>query len=155
MNPAFEKLAAAVAEFHDWVALPKHQKLSPKLMLEFSMESLWDDLYQVDAALPGCYAFENAEGELYYVGSVSASRCFGYRFANGYVCKDPENPLKVKQLGNAAEAKRIYVVDVPKEYAFIAPALEQFLISYLSPIRNLKDGVPALRERLRAEGRII
>lgn len=61
---------------------------------------------------------------------------------------------KVKRLGKAMAARRIYVIDLPKEYAFVAPAVEQFLISYLDPKDNSKDGVQALRERLLAEGRI-
>lgn len=152
MNPSFEKLAAAVAEFHKWVELPRHQHLFPKLMYEFTPASVWADQYKVDARLPGCYVFEDDEGDLYYVGSVSANSSFGYRFANGYVCKDPKDTTKIMRLGHASSARRIYVVDVPKEYAFIAPALEQFLISYLNPRCNSKDGVPALRAKLIAEG---
>ena len=154
MFRAFERLAAAVAEFHNWVELPKHRHLFPKLMFEFREETPWSDPYRVDPGLPGCYAFENDDGEIYYVGSVSANSDFGYRFVNGYICKHPEDKTKVQRLGHATEARRIYVIDVPKEYAFIAPALEQFLISYLEPKGNLKDKVHALRERLVAEGRI-
>ena len=154
MNQALERLVAAVAEFHNWVEMPRHRRLTPQLMFEFTPESRWDDTYNVDARLAGCYIFENEAGELYYVGSVSANRSFGYRFANGYVCRDDVDRTKTKLMGNAETCRRIYVVDVPKEYAFIAPALEQFLISYLSPMCNLKDSVIALREILVAEGRI-
>lgn len=154
MSGEIEKLVAAVAEFHNWVELPRYQRLSPKLMFEFTPDTVWKDQYKVDAGLPGCYVFENDEGALYYVGSVSANSGFGYRFGNGYFCRDPEDMTKVKRLGKATAARRIYVVDVPKEYAFVAPALEQFLISYLDPKDNSKDGVRALRERLLVEGRI-
>jgi hypothetical protein len=154
MSTPLEKLAGAVAEFHKWVELPKCSRLTPKLMLEVSLVPLWADQYLVDASLPGCYIFENDEGELYYVGSVSASSSFGYRFANGYVRRHLEDPTKALLLGNAEKARRIYVVDVPREYGFIAPALEQFLITYLSPVANRKDSVPALREKLLAEGLI-
>ena len=151
---AFEELAAAVSEFHNWVELPRHQHLSPKVMFEFNESTVWSDSYKVDAGLPGCYVFEDDSGELYYVGSVSANSSFGYRFANGYINKDSEDKSKIKRSGAAMEAHRIYVVDVPKEYAFIAPALEQFLISYLDPRGNSKDGVQALRDILLAGGRI-
>lgn len=154
MINAIELLEAAVSEFHNWVELPRYQRLSPKLMFEFTPDTVWKDQYKVDAGLPGCYVFENDEGVLYYVGSVSANSGFGYRFGNGYFCRDSDDMTKVKRLGKATAARRIYVVDVPKEYAFVAPALEQFLISYLDPRDNSKDGVRALRGILLAEGRI-
>ena len=154
MTSPLETLIAAVEEFHAWVHLPGCGRLSPKLMFEFKPESVWSDGYHVDAALPGCYIFEDHAGALYYVGSVSANSGFGYRFANGYVCRDPADPAKIKRSGNATNCRRIYVVDVPPEHAFIAPALEQFLISYLNPQCNAKDCVRALRSRLIADGRI-
>ena len=154
MPEALDKITAAVAEFHNWIALPRHGRLSPKLMFEFTPESIWSDAYKADAGLPGCYVFEDNQNDLYYVGSVSASKSFGYRFANGYVCKDPEDNKKIKRLGNASLCRQIYVIDVPKEYAFVAPALEQFLITYLRPKCNLKDRVRALHEVLVAEGRL-
>jgi hypothetical protein len=151
---ALEKLVAAVAEFHNWVKLPNHHDLEPKLMYEFTDSSLWSDQYQVDPSLTGCYVFVDDEESIYYVGSVSANSSFGYRFANGYVCKDPEDPLRVKRLGNASKANRIMVIDLPREYAFVAPALEQFLITYLNPSANAKDSVQALREELRKMGKL-
>ena len=154
MIRSFELLAAAVAEFHNWVELPRHQRLSPKLMFEFTPESFWKDQYKVDPGLPGCYIFADDKDDLYYVGSVSANSDFGYRFGNGYLSRDPEDKTKIKRWGHAVLARRIYVVDLPKEYAFIAPALEQFLITYLAPRCNSKDDVQALRDLLIKEGRI-
>lgn len=129
VGPSFERLTAAVAEFNNWVKLPRCPRLSPKLIIEFKPESVWNDLNYAESGLPGCYVFENSEGELYYVGSVSANSGFGYRFANGYVGRDPADKSKIVRSGNAADSRRVYKVDVPKEHAFIAPALEQFLIS--------------------------
>jgi hypothetical protein len=157
MNPSLDRISAAVAAFYRWVQLPRCPELQPKLMLQFSLIPSWSDPYLVDASLPGCYIFENDAGELYYVGSVSASSSFGYRFANGYVCKHPDDPTKALRSGNAEHARRIYVVAVPREYAFIAPALEQFLITFLAssdPLVNKKDAVPALRQRLLGESEI-
>jgi hypothetical protein len=157
MNLPPKRLLAAVEEFHNWVQLPKCGRLFPKLLYTFTPESAWNELYQVNPSLPGlpgCYIFEDRAGDLYYVGSVSANSGFGYRFANGYVCKDPTDPGKIKRVGNAENCSRIYVVDVPPEHAFIAPALEQFLISYLKPRGNAKDCVDALRRQLISDGRI-
>lgn len=154
MSEPFGNLAAAVAEFQNWVKLPKLSHLSAKLMYEFTEQSVWADQYKVNAGLPGCYVFEDANGELVYVGSVSGNEDFGRRFAGSYVRKHPADATKVEQLGNAVGARKIYVVDVTKEYAFIAPALEQFLISYLNPRLNAKGCVRALREQLISDGRI-
>lgn len=152
---ALDQIKSAVNEFQSWVVLPELQEnLEPKLMLEFSDASLWADQYKVDAARVGCYAFEGDSEKIYYVGSVSANSSFGYRFANGYICKDPKQPSKVKRLGKASKAKRIFVVDLPREYAFVAPALEQFLITYMNPEENRKDFVQALFEKLTDEGRL-
>ena len=117
MSRSFERLVAAVEEFHNWVQLPRLGNLSPKLMFEFTPESVWADPYKVDAGLPGCYVFEDDEGDLYYVGSVSANSGFGYRFANGYLCKDPEDKTKIKRSGWLMSARRIYFVDLPRDIA--------------------------------------
>lgn len=123
-------------------------------MFEFTDASVWADQYKVNAGLPGCYIFEDANDELVYVGSVSGNEDFGRRFAGSYVRKHPDDGTKIEQLGNAIGARFIYVVDVTKEYAFVTPALEQFLISYLNPRLNTKGLVHALRNQLIADGRI-
>ena len=158
MSQALARLTIAVEEFGAWVQLPKLPKespLIPKIMFEFSSESVWTDSYLGDPTLPGCYIFEDEAENITYVGSVSASRDLGRRLAD-YLCKDPANPGKIKKLGNAESCRRIYVISVPKHYAFIAPALEQFLISYLTPLyrlHNAKDIVDALIQQLRNEGK--
>lgn len=154
MSELPERLVAAVAEFHNWVKLPRYQDLSPKVMYEFTDASVWEDPYLVDPNLPGCYVFEDVDGRACYVGSVSANSTFGYRFGNGYICKDPNDNRKVLRIGNAESISRIYVIDLPKEYAFVAPALEQFLITYLGSKMNSKDSVQALQKILIAEGKI-
>lgn len=154
MGSALDRLTKALSHFHDFVELPKLSRLTPKLMFEFTEQALWAEKYHAGPALAGCYVLETEGEEFVYIGSVSANGDFGRRFAGSYFRRNPNDQSLYEKLGHAIHAKRIYVVDLPNDHSFLAPAIEQFLISYFKPRLNAKDCGDALRKRLIQEGRI-
>lgn len=77
-------------------------------MFEFTDSSVWADPYKVNAGVPRCYIFEDANDELVYVGSVSGNENFGRRFAESFVRKHPDDDTTVEQLNNSTpRAERV------------------------------------------------
>lgn len=149
-----KKISDAVEVFGEWMQLPKHRELHPKLMFEFTEKSVWNDEYLADPKLAGVYLFANEKHEIYYVGSVSGSSTFGIRFANGYISRSRIDRDKIDLWGKCKCCRYLFVVEMENDHAFVAPALEQFLITYFKASENKKDFVNALRMKLAEEGKV-
>ena len=147
--PIPARICEAINELNRWVALPGRPPFCADLMYEFTNQPDWSNPYLVEPALPGCYIFQGADEMILYVGSVSCNNELGRRFANRYISREsrPDGDWK-RQRNELVGACAIYAVTVPREYAFITPAIEQFLITALDPVRNVKCRIAALRERI-------
>ena len=95
--------------------------------------------------------FENFDGEIFFIGSVSGNSGFENHFASKYISKGTNNDTVLKN-GHAVDAVRCHVVAMDKEFAFMSPALRQFLISYLAPSENSHEVIRALRSKLESNG---
>lgn len=148
--PVPENITAAVDEFNKWVSLPRCPVLTPELMHRFDGLPDWERNYLIEPSLPGCYIFCGANDLVLYIGSVSCNNELGRRFGSRYIsCEKNADGEWKKRRNELLDATAIYVVAVPKSHAFITPAIEQFLITALNPVRNVKCRIKALREELR------
>lgn len=90
----------------------------------------------------GVYFIFGRSGRLLYVGKASMKNCIDDRLYGHFrTGKSPEECRLVHSVGRDGWIERpMYVatVAVPREMAFEAPALEEYLIGKLSPVNNMK-----------------
>ncbi len=92
---------------------------------------------------PGVYFMLNAAGEIIYVGKASNNNAIGVRLS-GYFKTDLTDKLtwrlsahgkhKFKDCNPPAAISAIVISDY--EFAWIAPAMEEYLINKLDPVAN-------------------
>ncbi len=104
-------------------ALPAPANFTPKLT--------WANPWPFDHNA-GVYMLYDELLELLYIGKASMNRCLGYRlydhFGGGGACIPKAEWLK--------PVRFVINIAVPKEMAFEAPGLEEFLIRKLQPKSN-------------------
>jgi hypothetical protein len=83
-----------------------------------------------EAARPGCYVFYSQTGEVLYVGKASLTRAVGNRLA----AHDHSKPR------TSWRERAAFVQFVSVSEPFEAPSLEEFLVSRLCPIGNIRGG---------------
>jgi hypothetical protein len=85
-----------------------------------------------EASKPGCYVFYSDAGEVLYIGKASLTRDVGDRLA----AHDYRKPRA------SWRKQAAFVQFVSVSEAFEAPSLEEFLLTRLSPIGNIRRGKP-------------
>ena len=90
-----------------------------------------------DGNKPGIYVFIDQNEQLQYVGKASAGRTLRIRL-RAYFGKDRVGNLvrKEKKKTKTAGTRYVGLLGLPPEHGFEAPAIEEYLITHLSPPRN-------------------
>ncbi len=89
-----------------------------------------------DAEKPGVYVFFSESGDVEYVGKTSCSQHLGRRIRHYF------DAVGVPKNWQSERSTNFVVVALPREHAFEAGAIEEFLIQGLNPPRN-KNGLSA------------
>lgn len=134
-NPTKKDLECFIHEMNE-----KHPRSCGEISLREKDFHIYDDWHEEwpDNKHPGVYVFLNKKDEVLYVGKVSNNSCFGARLQAylGYHPDDRNKPeIKHNALKDAGFLK-IQTIALEKEFAFEAPAIEEFLIAKLNPPIN-------------------
>lgn len=132
----FEKLQAALAKMNDEAPRPNLPPLNLSEPYDFSSD--WPDKSWYGATHPGVYIFAGEEGELLYIGKASCGRNIGNRLS-AYWRHSPEKKPEPKT-DEAVGVRFVLTITVPTGHAYEVPAIEEWLIRELKPLRN-KTGV--------------
>jgi len=122
----FEDLEASVANFNREHPRP-HGQICLTDLLDISKEAqaAWPSNES-----PGVYIFLDANKQITYIGKASANSCIGARLNPRF---DPKwNPRSHESQG----CVYITTIALPRELAFEAPAIEEYLIRELSTRSN-------------------
>jgi hypothetical protein len=86
---------------------------------------------------PGIYIFVDQEEQLQYIGKASSGRTLKMRL-RAYFKKDKDGKCvrKEKKKTKTLGTRYVGLLGLPPEHGFEAPAIEEYLITYLSPPRN-------------------
>lgn len=88
--------------------------------------------------LPGVYVFLTADDSIVYIGKASCNRCIGTRLGDYFSFREPSKKLGLSVIhAKANDVAAVIIIAIPdKDRAFEAPALEEYLIRSLNPVRN-------------------
>ena len=91
-----------------------------------------------DATKPGIYAFFDKDRNLLYVGKASLGNAIGNRIG-AHLSSNPKRPW-MRLDDKSKDAQFIVTVATAADQAFVAAALEEFLIREFKPPRNTLAG---------------
>lgn len=91
------------------------------------------------AQLPGVYIICDSNNQILRIGKASCNSNITTRLSSYFRWGKKESEGVHKHTGYD-NAKILYTIGVPKEHAFEAPAIEEYLIVYLKPPYN-KNGL--------------
>lgn len=130
--PNLQDLQAALEEFNTQYPRPNMDKLL--LSDEYNILKDFRSHYPY-AEYPGVYAIFNFSGELLRLGKSSCNSTLGARLSTYYKWDKVEYIGVPKHIGYE-DVIIIRTIKFPKDRAFEAPALEEFLIGKLNPRFN-------------------
>ncbi len=89
----------------------------------------------------GVYFIFGTQVRLLYIGKASMSANISSRLSHWFKYAKPGNGCRVVHSGWSEQPRFVATLPVPKGMPFEAPALEEFLIEWLSPPDNLNGRV--------------
>ncbi len=127
-----EKLSQCLEEFKKKCPLPELSEL--KLSRHYDILNEFDDYYP-DSEHPGVYILLDSEKKILYIGKASCSNNLGYRLG-AHIERGPDGKGMPKD--DVSEGTQyIVTISVPDDWAFMAPALEEFLIREINLGKNV------------------
>jgi hypothetical protein len=129
-------LRIAIAEFNAEFPRPKMAPL--ELQGPYDVSKDFCNPYP-NADMPGVYVILHNDGSILRIGKASCMSTITSRLS-GYFKWGVSGTEGVHKHQGYEEARIIYTIGVPKDRAFEAPAIEEFLIGRLLPRYNRNGG---------------
>jgi excinuclease UvrABC nuclease subunit len=122
-----EEVASFVESLKGAAANPWVEMMSEPFDINTQYSSTWPN-----NELPGVYLFLSDSYELLYVGK---STLLGARFSKHFhYSEDKRSGVPVTD--ESKDTRYIMTIGLRKEFGWLAPSLEEFLIAKLKPLRN-------------------
>jgi len=129
-------LAAALMVFNGILQRPG---IGPLYLSEaYDLDKAYPETYWPFANLPGVYIIYARDLTLIYIGKASMSATLGTRLGSHF--KNSPDGSVIRPPGWGA-AKFVQTVPLPRDHAFEAPAIEEYLLRELRTAEN-KQGAP-------------
>ena len=126
-----EELKTALIEFNNEFLGPSLKPFEPSELYDIDRD--WPKQWP-NADSPGVYFFLSSELDVLWIGKASNKNLIGSRIGT-FLSADSKKPWR-RENDPIPEAQYIASIPIPKEHAFMAPALKEFLITRLQPSRN-------------------
>ncbi len=126
MSKKVEDVEIALAELSEKLPHECIQKL--KISERFRIKEDYEAQSFPNAENAGVYFFTDADGHVLYVGKSSG---LGRRIGTEYIGK--EGTLKGTKIAGAIT---LYTIPMEKDFGFMAPAIEEYLIEKIDPPNN-------------------
>lgn len=125
MNNLIKALEALNSDF------PRHN-LYLEISEPFDTNNPWDHSSWPNNGLPGVYIFADEDKKVLYIGKASATITARL---SAYWCKGENGETKSKDW-KSENIRYVYTIGIPRNRAFEAPSIEEFLIGEVQPERN-------------------
>lgn len=130
--PKIEELKVVLDEFNSIYPRPNMDKL--ELSQSFDIRKDFETFYP-GTGFPGVYIISKENGEILRIGKSSCNSSLDKRLSTYYKWSKTEN-IGVARYAGYSDAFIINTIIVPKNRAFEAPAIEEYLIGELNPPFN-------------------